>query len=124
MNLLRHAFAIAAIAALTGCPEKDSAPQSETPIPTESNYIHGSAYFRERIKIPPGADFTVQLIDNQLADTPNAVIAETTLEDVAGPPFDFSLQYDPAKIRANGMYGLHASLRGVDGDLLFATDTR
>jgi uncharacterized membrane protein len=32
--------------------------------------------------------------------------------------------YDPAKIRANGMYGLHASLRGADGHLLFVTDTR
>ena len=93
-------------------------------MPTESNVIHGRAFYLERIKIPPGADFTVQLIDNQLADTPNAVIATTTLEDVAGPPYDFALKYDPEKVRANGQYGLSATLRGADGGLLFVTDTR
>ena len=110
---------------LAGCPETTPAtPAADAPIPTESNFIHGSAWFAERIKIAPGADFTVQLIDTQLADTPNAVIATTTLEDVAGPPYDFSLQYDPAKIRPNGQYGLSATLRGVEGELLFNTPTR
>src|SRR6478735_11120229 len=53
-----------------------------------------------------------------------AVLATTTLEDVAGPPYDFALQYDPAKLRQNGQYGLSATLRGADGGLLFVTDTR
>ena len=107
--------------ALTGCPETTP---KDAPIPTESNFIHGRAAYLERLKLPPGADFTVQLIDNQLADTPNAVIATTTLEDVAGPPYEFALQYDPAKIRPNGMYGLSATLRGADGNLIFNTPTR
>lgn len=126
MSLPRALLGCVVVFALAGCPEKASPPgaQTEAPIPTESNFIHGSAYTLERIKIPPGADFSVQLIDTQLADTPQAVIAETTLEDVAGTPYNFSLQYDPSKIRANGQYALHASLRGVDGNLLFVTDTR
>ena len=139
MTILRGTLAIAVAIALSGCPEKSAtqeaapaaastaataATTANAPIPTESNFIHGSAFFLERLKLPPGADFTVQLIDNQLADTQQAVLAETTLEDVAGPPYNFSLQFDPAKIRPNGMYGLHASLRGVDGDLLFNTPER
>jgi putative lipoprotein len=131
MTSWRCMLAIGLALALSGCPEKKpdaaaaaDAPASNSAIPTESNFIHGTATYLERIKIPPGADFTVQLIDNQLADTPQAVIAETTLEDVAGAPYNFSLMYDPAKIRANGQYGLHANLRGADGNLLFVTDTR
>ena len=133
MNAMRAVLAAAALAMLAGCPQETApmapaptadAPAADAPIPTESNFIHGSAYYLERIKIPPGADFTVQLIDNQLADTPDAVIATTTLHDVAGPPYAFALQYDPAKIRANGRYGLHATLRGADGGVLFVTDAR
>ena len=125
MNLLRNVLLAALAVVLAGCPETTpTTPAADAPIPTESNFIHGSAWFAERIKIAPGADFTVQLIDNQLADTPNAVIATTTLENVAGPPYDFSLQYDPAKIRPNGQYGLSATLRGVEGELLFNTPER
>lgn len=124
MNVLRYVLAASLAMVLAGCPETTPAtPAADAPIPTESNFIHGSAWFAERIKIAPGADFTVQLIDTQLADTPNAVIATTTLEDVAGPPYDFSLQYDPAKLRPNGQYALSATLRGVEGDLLFHTPT-
>src|SRR6478736_10176969 len=124
MTMIRCLLAACLAAVLAGCPDTTPAPAAQAPIPTESNFIHGRATYLERIKIPPGADFTVQLIDNQLADTQQAVIAETKLEDVAGPPYDFSVQYDPAKIRPNGQYGLSANLRGVDGNLLFVTDTR
>ncbi|KGQ20463.1 MliC domain containing protein [Lysobacter dokdonensis DS-58] len=120
MNVLRCVLAMAALVALSGCPEKTPV-ADDAPIPTESNFIHGRATYLERIKIPPGADFTVNLVDTQLADTPAAVIATTTLEDVAGPPYEFALQYDPAKVRANGRYALSATLRGVDGGLLFNT---
>jgi len=128
--MLRDAIAMAVVVALSGCAPRTTTPPSPVApipgdaVPTESNFIHGRATYLERIKIPPGADFTVQLIDSQLADTPQAVIAETTLQDVAGPPYEFSLQYDPAKLRPNGQYGLSANLRGVDGNLLFVTDTR
>lgn len=124
MTMIRCLLAACLAAVLAGCPDTTPAPAAQAPIPTESNFIHGRATYLERIKIQPGAAFTVQLIDNQLADTPAAVIATTTLEDVAGPPYDFALQYDPAKLRPNGQYGLSATLRGADGGLLFNTPTR
>ncbi len=86
--------------------------------------VTGHATYRERIMPPPGASLRVQLLDNQLADTPQAVVAETTLKDVAGPPFAFTLPFDPAKLRANGQYGLSASLIDGDGKLAFVSDTR
>jgi len=86
--------------------------------------IHGRAIYLERIAPPPGATLSVQLVDNQLADTPAAVVASADFSDLEGPPFAFTLPYDPAKVRPNGMYGLHAGLRDAQGKLWFVTDTR
>jgi uncharacterized lipoprotein YbaY/uncharacterized membrane protein len=133
MRSFPASFIVVSIACgLSGCPKSGhdtastSAPAAPaaTPTPTGEHVIRGTAYYRERIKIPPGADFTVQLIDDQLADTPAAVIASSTQEDVAGPPYEFALSYDPAKVRPNGRYALSTTLRGVDGNLLFKNDTR
>jgi len=79
--MLRDVIAMVVVVALSGCAPRTSTPPSPVApipgdaIPTESNFIHGRATYLERIKIPPGADFTVQLIDNQLADTPQAQAA-------------------------------------------------
>lgn len=104
-------------------PVGDAAPPQSS-VATTQAVIRVRATYLERIKMPPGADLVAQLVDQQLADTPQAVIASLQLDDVAGPPYEFTLPYDPSKLRANGMYGLHASLRGPDGELWFATDTR
>jgi len=116
---------LACAAALAGCPREATtarppgqAPVADQPIPTDTNFINGRAFYLERIKIAPGADFTVDLIERQ---HPGVVIATTTLEDVAGPPYEFALQYDPAKVHADGRYALAAVLRDVDGAVLFTT---
>ena len=98
------------------------APKPETR--AASSVVEGQAIYRERMMLPPGSRLTVQLVDNRLADTPKAVIAETTVEDVGAPPIAFSLSYPADALRPDGMYGLHASLRGPDGQLMFVTDTR
>jgi uncharacterized lipoprotein YbaY len=86
--------------------------------------ITGTATYLERIKMPPGASLRVQLIDNRLADTPKAVLSEMTMKDVAGPPYRFTLPYDPSRLRDGGVYGLSAALYGPDGQLWFITHTR
>ena len=114
---------VAGIIALAGCQSR----QASTPEPVAAKaqpVIHGQALYRERIAPPPGATLTVQLIDNQLADTPEAVIATTQVRDAKGPPFAFALRYDAGKLRENGSYGLHASLRDAEGTLWFVTDAR
>ncbi|WP_368563915.1 YbaY family lipoprotein [Pseudoxanthomonas sp. UTMC 1351] len=113
---------MAGVIAMAGCQSN----QSDTPKPAEPDAppaIQGHAIYRERIAAPPGATLTVQLIDNQLADTPEAVIAMTQVYDAKGPPFAFALPFDAGKLRENGSYGLHASLRDAEGTLWFVTDT-
>jgi uncharacterized lipoprotein YbaY len=109
--------------ALVGCQSRQAS-TAEQPASETQPVIHGQAIYRERIAAPPGATLTVQLVDNQLADTPDAVVAITQVHDAKGPPFAFALPYDAGKLRANGSYGLHASLRDAEGTLWFVTDTR
>ena len=113
-------LALAACQSPATAPTPDGTPTSSQP----AAVIQGRALYLQRIAPPPGAVLSVQLIDNQLADTPAAVIASAEFTDVQGPPFAFSLPYDPAKLRPNGQYGLHAGLRDGEGKLWFVTDTR
>ena len=85
----------------------------------EPSVVRGRAFFDERIKMAPGADVTVQLLDEHAR-----AIATTTLADVAGPPYAFALEYDATALRADGQYVLDATLRAVDGSVLFVTDPR
>ena len=116
--------------ALPACQSRNpgiSAPAPEdTPYggaPAAQGSIVGTATYRERILVS-GAHLQVQLIDNRLADTPAAVIAEIRIDNASGPPYRFTLPYDPAKVRDGDRYGLHASLYDGDGRLQFVTDTR
>src|SRR5688572_28458729 len=104
-------FGIALAVSLAACqPGNDSGAASTAPAPPLTQGAHaitGSAAYSERIITPPGSSLRVQLIDNQLADTPDAVLLDMTFKDLSGPPFAFSLPYDPVKLRSGGQYGLH-----------------
>ncbi len=113
---------------LTACPpqaDREAASTAAPPAAVQGAHaITGKATYLERILMPAGSRLQVQLIDNQLADTPTAVLAEVKLDNAAGPPYAFTLSYDPAKLRPGGQYGLHAALYGPDDKLWFVTDTR
>lgn len=81
--------------------------------------IHGTASYAMKVKAPPGADLQVELV--RLHDAAAAVVASTTLENVAGSPYRFELRYDPARLVSDARYGVRATLRGPDGDVWFAT---
>lgn len=119
--MFRLPLITACLLALAAC----QSPPTGNAAPTQpAAVIRGRALYLERIAPPPGATLSVQLVDNQLADTPAAVVASADFRDLKGPPFAFTLPYDPAKLRPNGMYGLHAGLRDAQGTLWFVTDTR
>ncbi|MEL1264658.1 YbaY family lipoprotein [Pseudoxanthomonas putridarboris] len=127
--MTRPLLAAACLLALAACqptpPAPGDAPSGTDPAPAPATAsINGRATYLERIAPPPGATLSVQLIDNHLADTPAAVVASAEFKDAKGPPFEFTLPYDPAKLRENGEYGLHAGLRDAAGRLWFVTDTR
>ncbi|WP_299342337.1 YbaY family lipoprotein [uncultured Pseudoxanthomonas sp.] len=111
---------LAACQSPPAAPAADDAPAATPP----ATVIEGRATYLQRIAPPPGAVLSVELIDNQLADTPAAIVARADFTDLQGPPFAFSLPYDASQLRRNGQYGLHAGLRDAEGRLWFVTDTR
>ena len=90
---------------------------------TASVRIQGEALYFEKILMPEGSQLRVQVLDNQLADTQQAVLAEQVTTVGAGP-YEFAIEVPRAKLREGGQYGLHASVSMPDGSLRFVTDTR
>lgn len=83
--------------------------------------VTGEVFFLEFIALPPTATVNVQLQDVSLADAPATVIAEQTIPGDQGPPYAFSLPYDPAQIQDNRTYAVRATIS--DGDQLLFTST-
>lgn len=111
--------------ALAACQTSAPVATEPTAMPhTEARVrIQGEAVYFEKILMPEGSQLRVQLIDNQLADTPRAVLAEQ-VTSVGSGPYEFQIDVPRARLRDGGMYGLHASVSMPDGALRFVTDTR
>lgn len=74
--------------------------------------ITGTAAYRERIALPPGAVLEVELVDISRADAPAERIAATRVEVQGQVPIAFTLPYDPARIRPERRYAVQARLTG------------
>lgn len=83
--------------------------------------ITGTAAYRERIALPPGAVLEVELVDIARADAPAERIAATRIEVQGQVPIPFTLEYDPARLRPQGRYALQARL-SVNGRLAWRND--
>jgi len=85
----------------------------------DMNTIEGSIWYRKRMALPPNAEIHVSLEDVARMDVPSDVIATTSLGPHGGPPWAFSLAYDPRKLGGRrGRYVLRARIE-ADGRLLF-----
>src|SRR5688500_11830147 len=84
--------------------------------------IQGTATYRERIALPPGAVFEVTLEDVSRADAAASIIATTRVAKPGNPPIRFTLAYDPAKIVAANRYVIRARIL-LNDQLIFTTDT-
>lgn len=80
--------------------------------------IEGSIWYRERIALPPSAEIRVLLEDVSRMDVPAEVIASTRVEPRGGPPWAFSLAFDPEKLQERGRYVVRVRIEDV-GRLLF-----
>jgi putative lipoprotein len=84
--------------------------------------IEGTATYRERMALPPGAVFEALLEDVSRADAPAATIAQARIPSPGNPPIAFTIAYDPSKILGGRRYVVRARIL-VDGKPLFVTDT-
>lgn len=80
--------------------------------------LSGSVFYRERMMLPPDAEIMIVLEDVAKMDVAAEMIAQTRFKPQGGPPWQFSLDYDPAKIHDRGRYALQARIE-VDGRLMF-----
>jgi putative lipoprotein len=83
--------------------------------------IRGTAFYRERIALRPGAVLEVTLEDVSRMDVPAEVIASVRIENTGNPPFRFEIPYDPAAIDERHTYSVRARIT-ADEALLFTTD--
>ncbi|BDM65136.1 lipoprotein [Shewanella sp. NFH-SH190041] len=95
-----------AVGVISGCATQDAAVE-----------IHGEAWYRERIALPPEAVLTVQVKDVSRADAKAEVLAEVERNDVSTPaPFSFVINRD--QFAPGHTYAVGAKIT-LDGQLLF-----
>lgn len=115
MRTLTSILLLAALAACQSAPH----PKPSSPAAAAETAIRGRATYLERIRLADGARLEVLLIDDA-----GAAVARGSFEGLRGPPYEFALPYDVAKIEATHHYALRAALRSAAGHLEFATDAR
>jgi len=89
--------------------------------PVVEGTLKGTAMYRERMALPPGAVFEATLQDVSKADAPAEVLGSTRLEGPGNPPIRFEIRYDPARIEPRHSYAVRARIL-VDGKPFFITD--
>jgi putative lipoprotein len=120
------AIASLLLASCQSAPRPDNGAHATTPDAktTQTELIHGRAFYLERMLLEPGATLEVQLIDDRSDAAQTATISSASFSDLHGPPYVFALPYDPARIEPGEHYSLRAMLRDMHGHLQFATDKR
>jgi putative lipoprotein len=84
--------------------------------------VEGTASYRERIALRPGAVLEVELLDISRADASADRLASIRIKAPGQVPIPFTLHYDPAMIEANRSYAVTAKLI-LRGDVVFRSDT-
>ena len=89
---------------------------------SEAANVTGSAYYRERMALPPEAVFEAVLLDVSKADVLATVMGRVVIDDIKGIPLEFVIPYDPDQIDQRMSYSVRGTIR-VEDQLWFTTDT-
>lgn len=87
----------------------------------ETAELTGTATYRERIALAPGAVFEATLQDVSKADAPATVLGSVKLDRPGQPPIRFAIPYDATRIDQSRSYAIRASIM-QGGRLMFTTD--
>lgn len=123
-QLKSYGLALLAVAALglSACGgDKQAEATQSTPAQEEASVatIEGEVFYRERIMIPQDSEVEVQLEDISRADAMATVMESVSFKSQGGPPYVFSIEYDPSRIDKRMRYALRARITSPQGDLLF-----
>jgi putative lipoprotein len=83
--------------------------------------VIGTATYRERMALPPGAVFEAALEDVSRADAAAEVLGTTRVDSPGNPPIPFQITYDPSRIDRAHRYAVRGRIV-IEGNLFFATD--
>lgn len=83
--------------------------------------ITGTALYRERMALPPGAVLEVILEDVSRMDVKAEELGRVRQESLGAPPYEFQILFDPAQIQENHSYSVRARITAGDR-LLFTSD--
>ena len=77
---------------------------------SEMSTLTGTVVYRERMMIPAGSEVVVRLEDVSKMDVAAELLGETRFVPAGGPPFEFSLQYNPERIVPRHRYAVRAAI--------------
>ena len=109
--IFRPLLMVILLVSITGCKDQEV---------TGMKQIEGSVWYRERMLPPPDTEVIITLEDVSRMDAGSEIIAVTGFEPRGGPPWSFSLKYDPSKIHDKGRYALRARVKSK-GRLIFTS---
>jgi len=89
---------------------------------TATASVNGTATYRERMALPPGAVFEAVIEDTSKADAPAVILGRSEVTSIQ-VPVSFSIAYDPAKLDPRARYSVRTRIL-VEGRLWFTSDTR
>ena len=84
--------------------------------------LSGTATYRERMALPPGAVLEVELLDISRADVAAERLTSIRLRPRGEVPIPFTLSYDPSLIEQTHTYAVSAKII-LDNRILFRSDT-
>ena len=138
IGLRKTSFAVTAsmvilpalLVALTACQSESGSPRNGSVVTTEitsgkrpNASVSGSATYRERLALTPGAKLEVQLRDTSLQDAAAPLIAQQVIENPGQVPIEFKVEYNRDDINSRNTYSIQARIVESDGRLAFTNDT-
>lgn len=91
------------------------------PVPVQAGSLFGTAIVRERIALPPDAEFEARIVDASAPGGPELPFAAMRKAPAGFPPWRFEIAYDSSQVQPGQRYLVRATL-SVRGQVLFSAE--